>query len=782
MNPYPHPYLNHRPATGGTTVDPALQHESNTHLLQTLQNRVTSLGRAAASNASRLVVGFIIIAAVSVLALASFSMSTFSIASDINYYYPKTSSLADAIFGDDAPLLIAPPYNASLQCPTISGRADLCTYFSYVNETIDVFTLFMINGTRPNVTLASLPYTNSAPIMAGVSNGQQAIDALVVAVTNASVVGAANTADIASIEASVGSTYYVERAAVGGADTPTCGRQPLFPCATPAYALTHVAAIASPNVSLVLQLGAGLFVAPALTLPCNLAVRGAGTSTTTLVAAGLSIGSGSACANVLADLSIQLTAATNLTLTSLALRNVSFIGAPIYPLYISGPPSPLGAVIIDNVDLTGISIFSITDAQVYARSLLHGTIVTIAYTVLGGLAELYNFQVGITSFAFSTAASGVTSTLLGYGWSNPSSGAWTIATASGSTTIFRGDDGVVGLVNANNTYYGPLSSGGGTLNVQRESGAIGQAYVASITSDWLTIPNTVQTAVDQLAARVNTFATGGSNWLLLNRGIYPSGTISPSITVPAGAFEVIFEIIGGGGGGSAGTVGVEPGCGGGAGAKTFVSIPVTASTQFNGYIGAGGVEASNGEASYICVTTNGNTNCYYAGGGGGAQTASSMCIPGAGGSNDPTSGSANFDIAGIAYASTNAFDGATAGVAHCAVPGVDGKSTGDFGSGASGGCARNLGGRTYGGVPPLPFILGHNSYGGGDGAAGWANNPGQGGPDALFVSCNGGAGNDGGNGGGGGASSNGFDPCPGGISAGGPGGNGIVWYQFRYFA
>ena len=506
MNPYPHPYLNHRPATGGTTVDPALQHESNTHLLQTLQNRVTSLGRAAASNASRLVVGFIIIAAVSVLALASFSMSTFSIASDINYYYPKTSSLADAIFGDDAPLLIAPPYNASLQCPTISGRADLCTYFSYVNETIDVFTLFMINGTRPNVTLASLPYTNSAPIMAGVSNGQQAIDALVVAVTNASVVGAANTADIASIEASVGSTYYVERAAVGGADTPTCGRQPLFPCATPAYALTHVAAIASPNVSLVLQLGAGLFVAPALTLPCNLAVRGAGTSTTTLVAAGLSIGSGSACANVLADLSIQLTAATNLTLTSLALRNVSFIGAPIYPLYISGPPSPLGAVIIDNVDLTGISIFSITDAQVYARSLLHGTIVTIAYTVLGGLAELYNFQVGITSFAFSTAASGVTSTLLGYGWSNPSSGAWTIATASGSTTIFRGDDGVVGLVNANNTYYGPLSSGGGTLNVQRESGAFGQAYVASAPSTWVAsgVPTQTNDALDKLSSR--TFA------------------------------------------------------------------------------------------------------------------------------------------------------------------------------------------------------------------------------------------------------------------------------------
>lgn len=496
------PFLNRRSANG-TAVDPALQHESNTHLLQVLQNNVSSLGKAAASNATRLIAGFIVMAVVAAFSLAAFSMGTFNTVSILNTYQPLTNRLSDAIFGDDAPLLIAPPYNASLQCPTTSGRADLCTYFSYVNHSIAVFNQFMINGTVDNDTLSTLPYTNAAPFMSGVNNGKTALDALVTEVTAVSAAGGINAAAIAALESSVGSTYYVERAAAGGADTPTCGRQPLFPCATPAYALTHVAAMASPNVSFVLQLGAGLFVAPALALPCNLALHGRGAATT-LVAAGFSIGSGSACANVIADVHIQLTAASNLILQSLAMRNVTFLGAPIYPLAITGPASPIGEVVLDNIDLAGVSLFSVQDAEVDARTVLHGRAVSINYTVAGGSAELHDFQIGSTSFSFSTAATGVTSTLMGYGWSNPTTAPWTISTAAGSTTIFRGDDGAIGLINANATFYGPISAGGGTLTVQRESGAIGQAYVATAPATWAVSGVPVQTndALDKISSRV----------------------------------------------------------------------------------------------------------------------------------------------------------------------------------------------------------------------------------------------------------------------------------------
>ncbi len=517
MNTLQHQIFGRRPATG--SVADQLQQENNAHLLQMMQDKLLSIGSTVGAHATQLIVGLVMVVAVGLVSLTAMSLSTYDIASNINYYYPATRDLKAAILADDAPIHFTPPYNATLQCPTASGRSDLCTYFSYVNHSISVFNQFMINGTLPdfdNFTLPALGYSNGAFFMANVTNAKEAFDNLVGQAVNNAAVGAANTAAINAIDTSVntdvGSIFYVERAAVGGADTSTCGRNPLFPCATPDFALTRIPFASSLNVSYVLQIGAGLFtVAAPLSLPCNVEVRGYGTSTLLVASSGIVLNatvSTTTCSVVLDSMRVQLGASFNLTfaapLTSdlLTLRNITFVSSASN-VYINGVASSLGTLILDHVYAAGgIGTMYVSDMNVFGDVVQLVAPLSIAYSTLGGLVDLRQFTIG-TGFTLSTAAASVSTALRGYGWANPAGANWTIATATGSTTVFRGDLAAIGLINTGSV-YGPLSSGGGTLTLVRETGASGLAYTATTPSTWAVsgVPVQANDALDKLSSRM----------------------------------------------------------------------------------------------------------------------------------------------------------------------------------------------------------------------------------------------------------------------------------------
>jgi len=129
-------------------------------------------------------------------------------------------------------------------------------------------------------------------------------------------------------------------------------------------------------------------------------------------------------------------------------------------------------------------------------------------------------------------------------------------------------------------------------------------------------------------------------------------TSSTSITVPAGATQIIAECIGAGGGGGAGIVTGGPFCGGGGGGGSYViatkslsgdsgkTITITVGTG-----GAGGVRSTSqpvaGGLSRIQATTLTNNFDVTSGGGLAATnaTASADGLGGAGGTASQTSGS-----------------------------------------------------------------------------------------------------------------------------------------------
>lgn len=535
---FPPTFFSRRSATG--TVADQLQHENNIHLLQTMQEKVLSIGKTVGAHATQLIVGLVLVVMVGVVALTSMSLSTYDIASNINYYYPATRDLKSAILSDDAPIHFTPPYNATLQCPTTSGRSDLCTYFNYVNHSIAVFNQFMINGTLPdidNFTLITMSYSNGASFMANVTNGKEAFDNLVGQAIITTAVGSANSAAIAALDADVGSVFYVERAAVGGVDTSTCGRHPLFPCATPDYALTRIPFASSLNVSYVLHLGAGLFTVSApLSLPCNVAVRGQGYPTLLAALGGIVLNatvSTTTCSIVLDDMRILLGASFNITFASpltsdaLTLRNITFVTSASN-VYITGVASSLGTLVLDRVYAAGgIGTMYVSDMNVFGSRVDLTSPLSIAYSTLGGLVRLRQFSIG-DGFTLSTAAASVSTALYGYGWSNPFGANWTIATATGSTTIFSGDVTAVSLYNAGGV-YGPLSSGGGTLSLVRETGAAGLAYTAGTPSTWAVsgVPVETSDALDKLSARVFTIENVAGRDITFFTNI-PGGNVGPS--------------------------------------------------------------------------------------------------------------------------------------------------------------------------------------------------------------------------------------------------------------
>lgn len=561
-----------------------------------------------------------------------------------------------------------------------------------------------------------------------------------------------------------------------------------LPCASPERATEIMGNVTDSNTPWIIQFGTGFwFTTPNFKWPCNAILEGTEASFLYLNGTTLDIGkaanaNGGAC--VTKVLYMTIIPQTNILIDFSSFPSLTYIEIDWLNCTIRS-----GAFLFTFTGNTGFNIMNfdtiyINDLTFFTLNNFHWTsanngkfFIPMIMNSNNGKSLFYDVRASQFLSSFNINTNGSVVTLIKIYSCYEEQGSPTLFSVIGNNTItaLECDALGCGLTNVNEDAF----TGTATVIIRRNTNTKGPRYSDCGTpTNWngAVCPSTLYVALEQIGDRLTTLENQGINWHLLNRGLYPSGTI-PSTTIPNNVFEVTFIIIGAGGGGSGRIPSVTAGCGGGAAARTTITIPVSVNFTFNGYIGAGGIDSTDGQASYICI--NGVSDCYYAGGGGGATTGGGACTPGAGGSNDPISGSAVSNTPGTASSETNAFAGAAAGISGCTSAGINGKTTGDFGSGASGGCALNLGGRTYGGVAALPAQPGHSSFGGGDGAAGWANYPGQGGPDLLFTTCDGGAAGDGGGGGGGGAILLGFDPCPGGGS-GGNGGHGIVFYQLHY--
>lgn len=150
----------------------------------------------------------------------------------------------------------------------------------------------------------------------------------------------------------------------------------------------------------------------------------------------------------------------------------------------------------------------------------------------------------------------------------------------------------------------------------------------------------------------NGYVKVGGAWKEFYSSFTPSDTIytsSTSITVPAGATQIIAEVIGAGGGGGAGFITGGPWCGGGGGGSAYAIATKSLSgdsgktiTITVGSGGTGGIrndsQPSAGGLSRIQATTLTN-NFQITGGGGGAATNGVSGSDGLGGS----AGSATLD-------------------------------------------------------------------------------------------------------------------------------------------
>ena len=150
----------------------------------TLRNGLSSGVKAATTAWSTMQIALVAVAAIAAVAVGGMALSGLIVASITTFnlnndYYGQIGQLNDAILNPDtAPLLInETDQSVRLRCG--DGDINLCSYVSFVNESIDTFTLFMNNGSIPNVTLSSLVYVNGAVFMSNASNAKEAMDNVV---------------------------------------------------------------------------------------------------------------------------------------------------------------------------------------------------------------------------------------------------------------------------------------------------------------------------------------------------------------------------------------------------------------------------------------------------------------------------------------------------------------------------------------------------------------------------------------------------------------------------